>query len=166
MTTKRTARNPDTQAAAAAEAMALRRLSAYRAARDSVEYHGGDVSQLLEPPEYHDLELRYAEATRNVILEPPDTASSELAYLELVEAIIADAASSHREGPVMGADEDLCCALQILGWLRRSANDRDISAGIAEARKTPLPPDSHGSYILDQMRAALDRIQAGKGDAA
>jgi hypothetical protein len=168
MTTEinKTALNPDPQAAAAAEALALRRLSSYRAAKSAVEHYGGDASQMLEPPEYHDLEARYAEAMRTVVLEPPETASSELAYLELVEAIVTDAVAPNREGPLMGRDEDLCCALQILNWLHRLANDRDISEAIAKERKTPLPADSHGSYILDQMRAALDRIQAGKGDAA
>lgn len=159
------ARNPDYHAAVAAEALALRCLSRYASARSKVEYHGGDLSHLVEPPAFDDIDARYAEQVRIVTTEQPDTASSELAYLELVEIIIADEISGH-EGRVMSHDADLCCAQQIVQWIIRAANNRDISEAIDRERKTPLPADSHGSYILDQMRAALDRIQAGEGGTA
>jgi hypothetical protein len=79
MTTQKTARNPDYHAAAAAEALALRRLSRYRAARDSVEGYGGDLTHLVEPPAFNDIDARYAEQAHIVTQEPPETASSELA---------------------------------------------------------------------------------------
>lgn len=167
MTTEinKAARNPDYHAAVAAEALALRCLSHYRSARNSVENYGGDLSHLVEPPAFDEIDARYAERVHIVINEPPDTTSSEVAYLELAELIISDEISGH-EGRVMSHEEDLCCVQQILHWIIRKANNRGISEAIDRERKTPLPADSHGSYILDQMRAALDRIQAGKGGAA
>jgi hypothetical protein len=123
----------DAHAAIAAEALALRCLSRYRAARESAGHYGGDLSQLPDTASYAEIATRYTELMHTVTQEPPDTTSSELAYLELIESIIADAISPH-EGPVMGPDEDLCCALQILHWSQRRANERDIDAEISAER--------------------------------
>jgi hypothetical protein len=125
--------HPDPLAAAVSEALALRLLSRYRDARDTVEHYGGDVSALPAAPPFAEIDKRYMELMHDVLGVPPDTASAELRYLDLIEAIIADQLLPH-EGPVMSEGEDLSCALQMLKWVQRLANSRDIAEGIASER--------------------------------
>ena len=123
----------DHLAALAAEAMALRCLSRYRAARVAVEDHDADTTLLPEAPAYREMDLRYAELMRTIMGEDPRATFSELAYLDLIEAIIIDQLSPN-DGPVMTAEEDLCCALQLIHWVQKRANRRDIADLVAEER--------------------------------
>jgi hypothetical protein len=110
--------HPDPLAAAVSEALALRLLSRYRDARDTVEHYGGDVSALPAAPSFAEIDKRYMELMHDDVLGvPPDTASAELRYLDLIEAIIADQLLPN-EGPVMSEEEDLNCALQMLKWVQ------------------------------------------------
>jgi len=126
--------HPDPLAAAVSEALALRLLSRYRDARDTVEHYGGDVSAVPAVPSFAEIDKRYMELMHDDVLGiPPDTTSAELRYLDLIEAIIADQLLPH-EGPVMSEEEDLNCALQMLKWVQKRANSRDMAEGIAEER--------------------------------
>ena len=123
----------DRLAVLAAEALALRCLSRYRAARVAVEDHDADTTLLPEAPAYREMDLRYAELMRSLTCEEPRGTFSELAYLDLIEAIIIDQLSPN-DGPVMTAEEDLCCALQLIHWVQKRANARDIADLVAEER--------------------------------
>jgi hypothetical protein len=123
----------DHLAVLAAEALALRCLSRYRAASEAVERRDGDTTLLPSVPSYREIEARYAELMRSLTSEEPHGTFSELAYLDLIEAIIIDQFSPN-DGPVMTAEEDLCCALQLIHWVQKRANARDIGALVAEER--------------------------------
>jgi hypothetical protein len=128
------AANPDHLAARASEALALRLLSRYHDARDSVEFYGGDVSTLPATPSHAEIDERYWELLRDEVLDVrPDTASSELRYIDLIEAIIADRLLPH-DAPVVSDEQDLGCALQMLRSVHSRANDRDIAEGLAQQR--------------------------------
>jgi hypothetical protein len=123
----------DHLAVLAAEAMALRCLSRYRAARVAVEHRNAETALLPEAPAYLEMDLRYAELMRSLTCEEPRGTFSELAYLDLIEAIIIEQLSPS-DGPVMMADDDLSCALQLIHWVQKRANRRDIADLIAEER--------------------------------
>jgi hypothetical protein len=123
----------DHLAVLAAEAMALRCLSRYRAAREAVERRDADKALLPEAPSYREIEARYAELMQTIMGEAPRGTLSELAYLDLIEAIIIDQLAPN-DGPVMTAEDDLCCALQLIHWVQKRANARDIGALVAEER--------------------------------
>ena len=123
----------DHLAVLAAEALALRCLSRYRAAREAVERRDADKALLPEAPSYREIEARYADLLQTLMGEEPHGPMSELAYLDLIEAIIIDQLSPN-DGPVMTAEDDLCCALQLIHWVQKRANARDIGALVAEER--------------------------------
>jgi hypothetical protein len=123
----------DHLAGLAAEALALRCLSRYRGAREAVERRDGDTTLLPSVPSYREIEARYAELMQTIMGEAPRGTLSELAYLDLIEAIIIDQLAPN-DGPVMTAEDDLCCALQLIHWVQKRANARDIGALVAEER--------------------------------
>ena len=124
----------DHLAVLAAEALALRCLSRYRAASEVVERCDGDPGKMLpEVPSYREIEARYADLMQTLMGEEPHGPMSELAYLDLIEAIIIDQFSPNN-GPVMTAEEDLCCALQLIHWVQKRANARNLADLIAEER--------------------------------
>ena len=123
----------DHLAVLAAEALALRCLSRYRAASEAVERRDGDTTLLPSVPSYREIEARYADLLQTIMGEEPRGPMSELAYLDLIEAIIIDQFSPNN-GPVMTAEDDLCCALQLIHWVQKRANARDIGALVAEER--------------------------------
>jgi hypothetical protein len=123
----------DRLAVLAAEALALRCLSRYRAASEAVERRDGDTTLLPSVPSYREIEARYAELMQTLMGEEPCGTMSELAYLDLIEAIIIDQLSPN-DGPVMTAEDDLCCALQLIHWVQKRANRRDLADLVAEER--------------------------------
>jgi hypothetical protein len=123
----------DHLAVLAAEALALRCLSRYRAAREAVERRDAETTLLPEAPSYREIEARYADLLQTLMGEGPRGTFSELAYLDLIEAIIIDQLSPN-DGPVMTAEEDLCCAIQLIHWVQKRANKRDIADLVAEER--------------------------------
>jgi hypothetical protein len=123
----------DHLAVLAAEALALRCLSRYRGAREAVERRDTDTALLPSAPSYREIEARYADLLRTLMGEAPRGPMSELAYLDLIEAIIIDQLSPN-DGPVMTAEDDLCCALQLIHWVQKRANRRDLADLVAEER--------------------------------
>ena len=123
----------DHLAVVAAEALALRCLSRYRAASEAVERRDGDTTLLPAAPSYREIEARYAELMRTIAAEEPHGTMSELAYLAVIESIVADQLSPN-DGPVMTGDEDLCCAIQLIHWVQKRANARDIADLFAQER--------------------------------
>jgi hypothetical protein len=117
----------------AAEALALRCLSRYRAASEAVERRDGDKTLLPAVPSYLEIEARYAKLMQTITCEEPNGTMSERAYLDLIEAILTDQLSPN-DGPVMTGDEDLCCAIQLIHWVQKRANARDIADLFAEER--------------------------------
>jgi hypothetical protein len=123
----------DHLAVLAVEAMALRCLSRYRAAREAVERRDADKALLPEAPSYREIEARYADLLQTIMGEAPRGTLSELAYLDLIEAIIIDQLAPN-DGPVMTAEDDLCCAIQLIHWVQKRANARDLADLVAEER--------------------------------
>jgi hypothetical protein len=123
----------DHLAVLASEALALRCLSRYRAARAAVERRDVDKALLPSAPSYREIGARYAELMQTIMGEAPCGTMSELAYLDLIEAIIIDQLSPN-DGPVMTAEDDLCCAIQLIHWVQKRANARDIADLVAEER--------------------------------
>jgi hypothetical protein len=123
----------DHLAALAAEALALRCLSRYRGAREAVARRDADKALLPEAPSYREMGARYADLLLTITGEEPRGTLSELAYLDLIEAIIIEQLAPS-DGPIMMADDDLCCALQLIHWVQKRANKRDIADLVAEER--------------------------------
>ena len=61
----------DHLAVLAAEALALRCLSRYRAASEAVERRDGDTTLLPSVPSYREIEARYAELMQTIMGEEP-----------------------------------------------------------------------------------------------
>jgi hypothetical protein len=123
----------DHLAGLAAEALALRCLSRYRGAREAVERRDADTALLPSAPSYREIGARYADLLLTITGEEPRGTMSELAYLDLIEAIIIEQLAPS-DGPVMMADDDLSCALQLIHWVQKRANARDIADLVAEER--------------------------------
>jgi hypothetical protein len=66
----------------------------------------------------------------------------------------------------MGADEDLHCAMQILGWLHGKANDRDISEGITRERAGGGAGASPACRLVRTEKEGASDEAPGSGDAA
>ena len=69
----------DHLAVLAAEALALRCLSRYRAASEAVERRDGDTTLLPSVPSYREIEARYADLLQTLMGEEPRGPMSELA---------------------------------------------------------------------------------------
>jgi hypothetical protein len=123
----------DHLAVLAAEALALRCLSRYRGAREAVERRDADTALLPEVPSYREIGARYADLLLTITGEEPRGPMSELAYLDLIEAIIIEQLAPS-DGPIMMADDDLSCALQLIHWVQKRANARDLADLVAEER--------------------------------
>jgi hypothetical protein len=118
------------------EAIMIRKLHAYREARDNAETAGTDVSAEPETPSFPDLSDRYDRLLDEMSSERPDTMSSAIAYLDLVaDIILGQIAFSHEEqAPPVAAERDFGYALELLTSVRHWLNDQDIGKAIAEER--------------------------------
>lgn len=81
--------------AAAAHAIALRRLHNYRSARRSAETHGDDLSGLFDPPSYTDLSDAYIRLIEEHSGESISSANVARCALNLIAAIAQDRQFTH-----------------------------------------------------------------------
>jgi hypothetical protein len=127
----------DRHAAFVAEAMMLRTLHAYRAARNQAKFYvHSDMADYFKPPSYDKLRLKYEDLMHEWSAEQPDGPHGVLAYLELVSAIIAGWLTSRYEdeGGILSAERDFGYALELLARARRWVNKADIHEAVAAER--------------------------------
>jgi hypothetical protein len=162
-----TTRLHDDDAGALELAIACRLLHHYKHAIERAENRGAAVSGLPEVV-WLDIAKRHErlidEHLRASAENPLQVrALHQFAAFALLDEQIGDLFGY---GPIVDDEANRAQALRALMAIGQFVNEAEIDEAIDRERKTPLPDGSHGSYILDQMRAALDRIQAGKGGAA
>jgi hypothetical protein len=125
-----------TRDAFVAEAMMIRELHAYRAARDAAKNYGMDVSAEHDPPPFAAMSNRYEKLLDDWVSEDPDSLTGAIAYLELVAAIVDGerAASRGDRDALLPTERDLGYALQLLARVREWLNERDINDLVKEER--------------------------------
>ena len=121
----------DHQAAIAAEALALRRLARFKAARVVVEHNNGHLDNLPDVTDFNALEQRYSQLVRELVGHMPETPAAEVACLELLENILADAMARSTDGALATEEEDMGAALAIVQVLAEAANERAIEVIMA-----------------------------------
>lgn len=149
-------------------AIACRLLHHYKHAIDRAGRRGAAAVPELPEINWLDLSSRYKRLIEKHLIESADNSLQVRALYQFAAFALLDEQLGELfgYGPIVDDEANRAQASRALMAIGQFVNEAEIGEAIDRERKTPLPVDSHGSYILDQVRAALDRIQAGKGDAA
>lgn len=158
----------DEDAAGLDLAVACRLLHHYKQAVDRAGLRGAAAPPDLPEINWPGLASRYKQLIEKHLVESAQNplqvrALYQFAVFALLDEQLGDLFGY---GVIVDDEANRAQALRALMSIGEFVNEAEIDEAIDRERKTPLPAGSHGSYILDQMRAALDRIQAGKGEAA
>jgi hypothetical protein len=167
------ARDPDhdhdEHASGLYRAMALRFYCRYVDMRKHAEYRGSDLKGLHGVlPTALNASDQYKAEVEEWLLETPATVDAALAMVEFAAVIAADklVGEALRESGPVSDEMDAFHQMTALAAVGALLNERAMGEWLERERKKPLPDGSHGSHVLDQVRAALDGIQAGKGGPA
>ena len=128
----------DPVAAALGQATALRLLHHYRHALEKAALHGADLSEL---PQF---EWRREIADR---------------YARVLDSALPECAENGLQAKALHQNRGQ--ALRALLAIGDFMNRVEIDEAVERERKLPLPADSFGARILDEVREAIDRMAGG-----
>ena len=157
----------DEDAAGLDLAIACRLLHHFKHAVDRAMLRGADLTG-LPVVNWPDLESMYLKLVDQHLTEVPQNPLQVAALHRFATFALLDEQLGKLSGagPIVTDDKNRAEAISALLAIKEFVDDAEIGEAVDRGRKAPLPAGSHGNYILDQMRAALDRIAAGKGDIA
>ena len=154
----------DYQSAAFWHAIALRRLCAYRAARDKAKQHGDDLAALIEPPSYSDLSDAYVRLIEEYVDQSIDNPNVARCALDLLGAIAQDLQFFHifEDGSVVSRERDIADQIRLVEVLSGWINKLDIAEGIAEERRRLPLDDEHTANLRARAEAIAAEFDPAK----
>jgi len=151
----------DPVAAALGQATALRLLHHYRHALEKAALHGADLSELPQFEWRREIADRYARVLDSALPECAENGLQAKALHQFAAFALIDEEIGTLSGWGTLDDQNRGQALRALLAIGDFMNRVEIDEAVERERKLPLPADSFGARILDEVRSALDRVAGG-----